>query len=224
MLLECEVAFRLDWEEPGLSFVWTGDGRPDRLTIEYSQGCDVFITEGQADLTRLMHYKYGTPEQVLKFTVDSYHTPYYAAGYMMSKINPRVGMICHYTEENSGEAMAEIRAHWPGLFIQGGPDIKVVNVTKDRVWERMALRPQNAAIQPPNFKDLFPPGEVPDSIPIPKPRLPREQQQDAYLRERELDPALYYPPDVNRPLVQGYDEETFQLDVKGMIAAREHTD
>jgi hypothetical protein len=29
---------------------------------------------------------------------------------------------------------------------------------------------------------------------------------------------------VNRPLVQGYDEETFQLDVKGMIAAREHTD
>jgi hypothetical protein len=54
--------------------------------------------------------------------------------------------------------------------------------------------------------------------------LPREEQQDAYLRERELDPNLYYPADVQRPLTQHYDENTFKLDIKAMIAAREHTD
>jgi ribonuclease Z len=217
-------AFRVDWEEAGLSFVWTGDGRPDEATIEFAQGVDVFVTEGQADVPQLLNYKYGTPKEVLQFTIDSYHTPYYAAGYMMKRINPRVGVICHYSEEGAGESISEIRAHWPGLFIYGGPDIKVINVTKDRIWDRMALRPQSAAISPPNMRDIFPEGEIPDYVPFPKPRLPREEQQDAYLRERELNPELYYPADVIRPLTQHYDEETFKLDIKAMIAAREHTD
>jgi len=99
-----------------------------------------------------------------------------------------------------------------------------VNVTKDAIWERMALRPEQASMQMPDPRDLFPPGQIPDYVQIPKPRLPREEQQDAYLRERELDPDLYYPEDVKRPLTQHYDEETFRFDVKALIAAREHTD
>ena len=73
-------AFRVDWEEADLSFVWTGDGRPDETTIEFARGVDVFVTEGQADLPQLLNYKYGTPKEVLEFTLDTYHTPYYAAG------------------------------------------------------------------------------------------------------------------------------------------------
>jgi ribonuclease Z len=38
-------AYRLDWN--GLSFVWTGDGRPDELTAKYAKGVDVFVTELQ---------------------------------------------------------------------------------------------------------------------------------------------------------------------------------
>ncbi len=41
-------AYRLDWN--GLSFVWTGDGRPDNLTAEIAKGVDVFVTELQPDL------------------------------------------------------------------------------------------------------------------------------------------------------------------------------
>lgn len=216
-------AYRIDWEDAGLSVVWTGDGRPDEATLEFAKGCDVFITEGQADLPRLLNYKYGTPKEVLEYTLDTYHTPYYAAGYMMNEIQPRVGVVTHYSNESEGEAIAEIRAHWDGLFLQGGPDIKVINVTKDAIWERMALRPENAAIQPPNMRDMFPEGHIPDTVQIPKPRLPREEQQDAYLREREIDPNKYYPDDVKRPLTQHYDEETFVLDIKALIAAREHT-
>jgi len=217
-------AFRVDWEEADLSFVWTGDGRPDETTIEFAQGVDVFVTEGQADLPQLLNYKYGTPKEVLEFTLDTYHTPYYAAGYLMNEIQPRVGMICHYTEESAGEAIAEVRAHWDGLFLFGGPDVKVVNVTKDRVWERMALRPEQASMQLPDPRDLFPPGQVPDYIQIPEPRLPREEQQDAYLRDRELDPDVYYPADVSRPLTQHYDEETFRVDVQALIAMRDESE
>ena len=43
-------AYRLDWN--GLSFVWTGDGRPDELTAEFAQGVDVFVTEVQPDLAK----------------------------------------------------------------------------------------------------------------------------------------------------------------------------
>ena len=35
--------YRLDWN--GLCFVWTGDGRPNQLDIEYAKGCDVYVTE-----------------------------------------------------------------------------------------------------------------------------------------------------------------------------------
>ena len=44
-------AYRLDWN--GLSFVWTGDGRPDELSLELAKGVDVFVTEVQPDTGNL---------------------------------------------------------------------------------------------------------------------------------------------------------------------------
>ena len=52
---------------------------------------------------------------MLEYTLDTYHTPYYAAGYLMKQIQPRVGMICHYTEESAGEAIAEEGVLEPGI-------------------------------------------------------------------------------------------------------------
>jgi hypothetical protein len=49
------TGYRLDWN--GLSFVWTGDGRPDETTIKYSQGCDVFVTGLQLDTGPLAEVK-----------------------------------------------------------------------------------------------------------------------------------------------------------------------
>ncbi len=43
-------AYRLDWN--GLSFVWTGDGRPDQLTAKYAKGADVFVSEMAVDNRR----------------------------------------------------------------------------------------------------------------------------------------------------------------------------
>jgi ribonuclease Z len=216
-------AYRLDWEEAGLSVVWTGDGRPDEKTIAYSQGVDVFITEGQQDNIALQAMKFGAPVEILDYIIDTYHTPFYAAGYMMKQINPRVGMITHYEQnaELDVEGAAQIRAHWPGLFLWGGPDVAVVNVTKDSIWQRYAVRPEHASSSPPDPRELMAAGfPVPDEIEIPRPRLPREQQQQQFLRDMEIDPHKYYPHDADRELMQTWPEEPIKLKVSELIAAR----
>ena len=112
-------AYRLNWN--GLSFVWTGDGRPDELTVRYAQGVDVFVTEVQSDIAALMSAKVGLPPTLYNYVVDTHHTPHYAAGYLMQQINPRIGMATHLEHEPTlnAELVAGIRANWDGLFVLG---------------------------------------------------------------------------------------------------------
>jgi hypothetical protein len=44
--------------------------------------------------------------------------------------------------------------------------------------------------------------KLPDEIEFPKPRMPREVQQEQFVRDLEIDPKLYYPPDAYRKPVQ----------------------
>ena len=110
-------AYRLDWN--GLSFVWTGDGRPDELTAKYAKGADVFVTECQTDTGQYLSTKYGIPQWLYNYTIDIHHTPHYAVGYLMKEIQPRIGMVTHleYEEELMNEIYAGVRHHWDGLFI-----------------------------------------------------------------------------------------------------------
>ena len=109
-------AYRLDWN--GLSFVWTGDGRPDANTVKYSQGVDVFVTELQPDTLNIQTLKFGMPVEVLTPTIDVAHTVHYATGYMFKEVQPRLAMATHlsYDEEMVPEMVAGIRTHWDGLF------------------------------------------------------------------------------------------------------------
>jgi hypothetical protein len=61
-------AYRLDWN--GLSFVWTGDGRPEERSIEFSKGVDVFVTEVQPDTANLSAMKMGMPAVIGMTTID----------------------------------------------------------------------------------------------------------------------------------------------------------
>ncbi|MGB1224609.1 MAG: guanitoxin biosynthesis MBL fold metallo-hydrolase GntH, partial [Mycobacterium sp.] len=215
-------AYRLDWEDAGLSVVWTGDGRPDEKTEKYSAGCDVFITEGQLDTPGLSSLKFGVPEELMKYTIDSWHTMYYAAGYLMDKVQPRMGMIVHYEAGGAAldaESVAEVRANYKGLFQFGGPDVQVVNVTKDRIWSREAALPDGAAIPPLDPRWLLP-SPLPSELELPRPELPREQQQEQFLRDMEIDPHKYYPPDVEREPVQTWPDEGFKIDPHEMLRSR----
>ena len=210
-------AYRLDWN--GLSFVWTGDGRPDRLSIEYSQGVDVFVTETQNDLGRLMELKMGVPDWWYNYMIDTHHTPHYAAGYMFDQVQPRIAMITHmeYEQDIVNEVTAGVREHYDGLFAFGAPDVQVVNVTKEAIWVREAALPEMAGSPRPNPLDMFPggPDTMPDSITLPPVTIPREAQQDPYLREIEIDPREYYPDDVYREIVTSLPEE-ITIDLRPM--------
>jgi ribonuclease Z len=198
-------AYRLDWN--GLSFVWTGDGRPDELTAKYAKGVDVFVTEAQNDLGALMSVKMGIPVELYNYVIDTHHTPHYAAGYLMKQINPRIGMVTHLELEPGlhNELCAGIRAHWDGLFVVGAPDVKVVNVTKDAIWSREASLIGLGNPKKPAARDALSlawgTSRGVGNFLLPKVKIPREQQQDEYVRKMEIDPAKYYPPDVNRPIV-----------------------
>jgi ribonuclease BN (tRNA processing enzyme) len=219
------TAYRLDWHDTGLSFVWTGDGRPDELTLKYAEGVDVFVTECQTDTARIINMKYGLPEWLYNYTVDTHHTPHYAVGYMMKQINPRLGMVTHleYEDDLLNEVIAGIRVHWDGFFMFGAPDVMVVNVTKDAIWGRMAVLPELSGVNVPNPKALLGiDGPLPEEVPLPSPRNSREQQQEQYTRDMEIDPHKYYPPDVYRePMVKLPKDLKFtKQDLEAMMAAQ----
>ena len=100
-------AYRLDWN--GLSFVWTGDGRPDELTLEYAKDVDVFVTELQPDLGKIMEQKTGVPQGIYNSTIDIVHTDHYATGYMIKHVNPRLGMVTHMAFDRD-----LVSEPWPG--------------------------------------------------------------------------------------------------------------
>ena len=87
----------------------------------------------------------------------------------------------------------------------GGPDVKVVNVTKDAIWAREASLIGLANPKKPGPADAlalaWDTSRGVGHFLLPKVNIPREEQQEALVRKLEIDPAKYYPPDVNRPLV-----------------------
>jgi ribonuclease Z len=183
---------------------------------------DVFVTEGQVDLPAILSMKWGTPEFMTEYTIDTYHTPYYAAGKLFSEINPRLGMITHtnYEEELMAESVAEVRAHWDGMFIFGAPDVMVVNLTKDAIWARKAAIPPGTASGSLDPRLIFPPAEMPEKMQMPKPTRPREMQQQQFLRDMELDPDSYYPDDTNREISDVWPAEGVELDIATLLKAK----
>src|SRR5208282_3811636 len=197
-------AYRLDWN--GLSFVWTGDGRPDTLTAKYAQGVDVFVTELQPDLGKLMEQKTGIPQQIYNATIDMVHTDHYATGYVINQVQPRLGMVTHmaYDHEVVNEAIAGVRVHWRGLFVLGAPDGVVINVTKDAVWARAAVLPDSGNFKKPTteteLRQMFG-GQIPETMRIPEPEHTRDELLSPGVRAIEIPPSEFVPADVLRPLV-----------------------
>jgi len=179
--------YRLDWND--MCFVWTGDGRPSELDIEYAKGCDVYVTETQTEVVEISSGVQGVPPFLGRYTIDTHHTPAYAAGYLASQIQPRILLTTHmpfdpYVNE---ETVAEIREHWDGPYHFGAPDGVVVNVTKDKIWVRDGVFPDYPNSRSPQF-DLSK-----GYLEVPHPRLDRSDIQEPFVREKQIDPAKYYP-------------------------------
>lgn len=155
------------------------------------------------DIGQLMTYKYGIPQELFNYTIDTHHTSHYAVGKLFADARPRLGMVTHYTQDEDidAEMIAGIRAHYDGLF-QWGIDVAVVNVTKEAIWYRKEVIPGKSGTVPP-FRELQAEVEagrleLPEEITLPNPRLTRADQQDQKYRDMEIDPREYYPEDVFR--------------------------
>jgi len=195
--LDGASAYRLDWN--GLSFVWTGDGKPDELTAEYAKGADVFVSEMAVDLVSLWALKQGVSQTMGALTIDNFHTPHYGVGYLANVVQPRIAMVTHvsFDRELIGEMLSGIRMHYKGLFAFG-IDHTVVNVTKDRVWVREAAFPETTNIVRPSAEWME--ANIPmDVTTSPNPVLANQQQS---IRDLEIDPALFTPNDQMRRWVR----------------------
>jgi len=209
-------AYRLDWN--GLSFVWTGDGKPDQLTAKYAQGVDVFVTELAIDMVNLWAMKQGVSPLIGAWTIDNFHTPHYGVGYLATLVQPRLAMATHlsFDRELIGEMTAGIRMHYKGLFAFG-IDHTVVNVTKDRVWLREAALPDTTNIARPDaqwtIRNQFD-GKIPAEMSF-KDTIPENQEKS--IRDQEIDPALFTPKDQMRGWVRGFSGTISAADIFGPV-------
>ncbi|MEZ8373585.1 guanitoxin biosynthesis MBL fold metallo-hydrolase GntH [Vibrio cyclitrophicus] len=185
--------YRLNWTHDDgrvLSFVWTGDGRPTELDLKYAKGADLFITELQTETFGVSSIIQGVPPFLARYTVDTHHTPAYAAGYVANEVQPRLFMTTHMTFDPylNEETVAEVRHHWQGPYHFGAPDGIVVNMTKDNAWVREGILPNFPNARAPQF-DMADGSD----FRIPLPKNSREDIQEQEIRDLELDPKLYYP-------------------------------
>ena len=144
-------AYRLDWN--GMCVAFTGDGRPNSLTIKYAKGCDLLITEVQAELVAISAAVNGVMPVIGRNTIDMAHNPGYAAGYLFNKVKPRMAMTTHmgYDAYSNPELLAEIRyslqralPFWRARHGGGEPD-------RDKVWVRDGVVPDYPSMAPPKF-------------------------------------------------------------------------
>lgn len=194
--------YRLNWN--GLSVVWTGDGRPSRLDEKYAAGADVYITETQPELVAISSGVQGVPPFLGRYTIDTHHTPGYAAGYLASKVKPRLLMTTHmpFDPYINEETVAEIRHHWKGPFHFGAPDGIVVNVTHDDIWVREGILPDYPNSRAPQFD--FDDGQ----LVVPHPPTSRDEIQEPFVREMEIPPEEYYPEGYHPELLQEWPVDT----------------
>src|SRR5262245_39604309 len=181
-------AYRLDWN--GMCLAYTGDGRPNSLTLKYAKGCDLVITEVQPELMAIAASVNGVMPVIGRSTLDQAHNPGYAAGYLFNELRPRMAMTTHFSYDlySNTELVAEIREFWKGPLHFGAPDLTVVNLTRDQVWVREGVVPAYPNMSPPKF-DVGAMG----GLVIPAPRNTRQAAQQQSIRDAEIPPDAYYP-------------------------------
>ena len=83
--------------------------------------------------------------------------------------------------------MRVVHRNGNGPFHFGAPDGIVVNVTKDQIWVREGVLPDFPNSEAPQFD--FTNGQ----LVVPHPPTSREEIQEPFVREQQIDPAEYYP-------------------------------
>lgn len=180
------TSYRLDWK--GRSICYTGDNRPNSLTIKYCGGVDMLISEVQTATVSLTSQALGMPPAIAAYTVDTSHTPAYGLGYICEKTQPKVCVATHYSYEDvfNTETVAEVRHHFKGAFAFGAPDLVTFNLHGEgKVWWREGVAADSAQIPLPVFKT--------ETITFPAPRHQVYDVINDTVEANEIPMEKWYP-------------------------------
>ncbi len=98
----------------------------------------------------------------------------------------------------------------------------VVNVTKDAVWTRKAAIPEAGNMARPSPRDaigLFDLSPTNLEVRFPNPRHTVADMQEPAVRDREIDPKKYYPPDMYREPQRNF-PNGFKIDVRQVVQTK----
>jgi ribonuclease Z len=180
------TSYRLDWN--GRSLCYTGDNRPNSLTIKYCSDVDMLISEVQTATVSMSAQALGMPVALAAYTIDTSHTPAYGLGYICNEAQPKVCVATHYSYDDifNNETVAEVRHHYKGAFAFGAPDLVTFNIHGDgKVWWREGVAADSSQTPRPALKS-----------PIIKFPAPRHQVYDVIndtIEANEIPPEKWYP-------------------------------
>lgn len=180
------TSYRLDWN--GRSLCYTGDNRPNSLTIKYCEGVDMLISEVQNAAVSLSSQALGMPPALAAYTIDTSHTPAYGLGYICDKAQPKVCVASHYGYDDifNNETVAQVRHHYKGAFAFGAPDLVTFNVHGDgKVWWREGVAGESAQTPRPRLAG--------ETIIFPAPEHQVYDVINDAVEANEIDPELWYP-------------------------------
>ena len=180
------TSYRLDWN--GRSICYTGDNRPNSLTIKYCKGVDMLISEVQTATVSLSAAAVGMPPALAAYTIDTSHTPAYGLGYICEKAQPRVCVATHYSYDDvfNNETVAEVRHHYKGAFAFGAPDLVTFNLhSKDKVWWREGVAAESSQVPRPVMKSAI--------IKFPAPLHQVYDVINDKVEANEIPPEKWYP-------------------------------
>ena len=98
----------------------------------------------------------------------------------------------------------------------------VVNVTKDAIWTRMAALPDAPNQGRPNkheAMEMFDIGPKHLEIDFPDPKHTPADVIEQDMLDKEINPELYYPSDVDRPLVRAM-PTPFKIEIPKMVVQK----
>lgn len=136
------VSYRLDWN--GLSFVFLGDGKPSQFMVDNAQNVDVLVHEAFVPAKEYAA-KTHLPLQIAQNICHGVHCPPRSAGKIFDLCQPRLGVIYHtmISEDLKLPIIEDLRLTWQGPAALA-EDLMVLNVTKDKITQRMAVVPDYA--------------------------------------------------------------------------------
>jgi hypothetical protein len=129
------------------------------------------------------------------------------------------GYATSYDEELVGDR-GWIRHHYHGLFQFGAPDVVVVNAPRMRSGHaRRGSRRRQHGPSSPKGVHLFDLSPTNLEVEFPNPRHTVADMQEPAVRDREIDPKKYYPPDLYREPQPNFPKD-FTIDVRELAAKR----